>query len=398
MRRFDSSRPRALNAAVHFDAEELIATARADTGLEDFGGESFREGLEVLCRSLSGEARLTPAGGPRAREYLLRLLGNRLQIEQWWRTHPELEAEEVRAPIFVLGLPRTGTTALSALLARDPDTRSLRTWESGAPVPPPETATEHSDPRIAATQAGMDAMHAEFPLMRIMYDAEATSPSECQDLLGMEFRAQHFAGSYRVPGFAAWQLDCDMVPAYRYHRRTLQMLQSRCPPRRWHLKTPVHMLSLDALVEIYPDARFVMTHRDPAKVLGSVCSLIRLVSSMACEGIDPVELGREQVELWAEALRRAIDFRERAGEARFADLPFREQLADPIAAVQRAYSRLGIPFTDAAREQMQAWASEHRRGRLGEHRYDLAEFGLDPDRIRERYAFYMQRFDVEPGV
>jgi len=372
----------------------LMERACERTGLEDFGGDGFREGLEVLCRALEQEAELHDTGREVAAQHLLRLLANRLRIEAWLAAHPEIEEQAVPEPIFVLGLPRTGTTALSALLARDPDTRSVRTWESSDPIPPPEAATQHDDPRIARTEAGLAAMHEAFPEAKKMHDAEATGPTECQDLLGLEFKAQHFAGQYHVPSYESWLLGCDMVPAYRTHRRVLQLLQWHCPPTRWHLKTPVHMLSLPELVTVYPDARFVMTHRDPARVLGSVCSLIQLMYRIASDWNDAKALGREQLELWAKAMERAMAFRDAQPAQRFVDLPFREQLADPVAAVERCYADLGLPMTPEARRRMDAWAAEHRRGRHGEHRYRLSDFGLEPDAVRARFAAYMERFDV----
>lgn len=374
--------------------EELIEAARRQSGLADFGGDSFREGLGVFADSLNHEARLTAAGHAMARGQIVKLLGNRLQITDWYRRHPEIDAQPVPAPIFVLGLPRSGTTALSSLLARDPDTRSIRTWESGSPCPPPESATEHTDPRIAKTEAGMAAMDQVLPEMRMLYDASPTGPAECQDLLGMDFKAQHVTGQFWVPGFAAWQRECDMRSAYHMHRKTLKLLQWRCPPNRWHLKTPVHMLSLEALLESYPDARFIMTHRDPSKVLGSVCSLIAKLRTLTSERREPLAVGEEQLELWAEALARAIRFREKLGEERFADIHFREQLGDPIAAVERAYRKLRIPFTTAARERMREWAEAHRRGRLGVHEYRLEDYGLAAAQVRDRFAFYTSRFEV----
>lgn len=375
-------------------SSELLDTARSQTGLEDFGSGSFREGLEVLVEALGSEARLSEAGQQIARAQLGQLLATRLEIEACCRRHPEIEAESVGAPIVILGLPRTGTTALSYLLACDPDTRALRFWESQQPVPPPESTTEHSDPRITATQAMFDAMHGAYPELVAMYFATATSPTECQDLLGREFRAHHFSGQYWVPSYTRWMLGCDMEPAFRYHARQLRLLQWRCPPTRWLLKTPVHLFALDGLDRVYPDARFVMTHRDPARVLGSVCSLIALMYRMASEHLDPEALGRAQVDYWAEGLRRAIDFRRRAGEERFTDLYFQELEERPIESIERAYRKLGIPFTDAARSRMAAFAGENPRGKHGEHRYRLEDFDLETGAVRERLAFYLDRFGV----
>lgn len=377
------------------DATELIETAMAETGLEDFGGDSFREGLGVLVTALATEGHLSEAGRHAARSHLLRLLTNRLRIEEWYRRHPEIELQRTPEPMIVLGLPRTGTTALSARLARDPHTRSLRGWESIAPTPPPEAATQDSDPRIERARAEQEAMHAAFPDLKKMYDAAPTDPTECQDLLGMSFEAYHFTGQYWVPSYGTWLLARDMTASYRYHQRTLKLLQWRCPPNRWHLKTPVHMLALDALESVYPDARFIMTHRDPATVLGSVCALIQVTRSMASDWRDPHRIGREQLDLWTLALGRAMAFRERAGEQRFADVFFAEQLADPVGVVERAYEKLRIPFTQQARERMAAWAETHPRGRHGSYAYRLADYGLSAERVRDRFRLYIERFALE---
>jgi hypothetical protein len=372
--------------------DALIASARAQAGLEDFGGD-FREGLGRLCDALETEAELSALGRQIARGQLLRLLVNRLEIEDVYRRHPEID-DEVPDPVFMIGLPRTGTTALAALLSHDPQHRSLLSWEAGKPVPPPEAATRTTDPRIAATQAGIDAMHSLRPEIRAMYDATATGSTECQDLLGMEFRTQHFCGQYWVPSYATWQRDCDMDPAYRYHRRVLKLLQWHCPPSRWHLHSPVHMLSLDALLQTYPHARFLMTHRDPAKVLGSVCSLVSAMFSLASDRREPEAVGAAQLDNWSEALARAIRFRERIGEDRFADVTFADLVDDPVSAVERAYARLGLPFSTAARAGMTEWACAHPRGRHGVHRYRLEDFGLDVTKVRERFAFYTDRFGL----
>jgi hypothetical protein len=189
---------------VTLDADELEAAACEQAGLTDFGDGHHREGLERLVASMNDEADLTDAGEIMQRMRLGAHLVSRLQVEDTYREHPEIEAQEVEGPVFVIGLPRTGTTALSQLVAADPQFRSLRLWESGAPVPPPEAATEHTDPRIAATEAGLAMMNEAFPLMQTMYHSEATTASECQDLMGMSFRTVHFDGSARVPSYMAW--------------------------------------------------------------------------------------------------------------------------------------------------------------------------------------------------
>ena len=376
------------------DAEELEAEAKAQTGLDDFGDGEHREGLERLVRSFNTEADLTETGELMQRIRLVSLLSSRLQIEETYRAHPSIDAEEVGGPVFVIGLPRTGTTALSQLVAADPQFRSLRLWESSSPCPPPESATEHFDPRIAQTEAGLAMMYEMFPLMRSMHHEEARSATECQDLLGMSFRTVHFDGFGRVPSYLSWVTGCDMRGTYRYHRRALRLLQWRCPPRLWHLKTPVHMFSLDALLDAYPDAKFLWSHRDPTKVLGSVCSLIHYTRSWGSDRDDAMELGPEELERWWLAVSRAMDFRARVGDDRFADVAFGDLQVDPVGALGAAYERIGLPFRDASRQAVTGWAESHEPGSHGHHTYDLADFGLEPEQVRRTFGPYLERFDL----
>ena len=377
------------------DVEQIEDEARTRTGLDDTGGDHYREGLERLVASMNEEGTLTELGEAMMLLRLSTLLAARLGVEETYRQHPEIDDEVIGGPVLVLGLPRTGTTALSQLVAADPRFRSLRTWESAAPVPPPETATEHTDPRIAATEQGIAMMNDAFPLMRTMHHAEATTATECQDLLGMSFRTAHFDGFARVPSYMAWVVDTDMRETYRYHRRVLRLLQWHCPPTLWHLKTPVHMLSLDALVESYPNARFLWSHRDPTEVLGSVCSLIHYTRSWSSDRDDSVELGAEQVDRWWMAVERAMEFRQRVGEDRFADISFRDLQSDPVGALAGGLEQLGLPFDRHSRTAVEAWAGSHEPGMHGTHTYELSDFGLDPGQIRDRFAPYYAAFGIK---
>ena len=325
------------------DVDRIEDEARSRTGLEDTGGDHYREGLERLVSSMNAEGSLTELGEAMMQLRLSTLLAARLGVEETYRRHPQIDDEVIGGPVFVIGLPRTGTTALSQLVAADPQFRSLRTWESAAPVPPPETATEHTDPRIAATEEGLALMDEAFPLMRTMHHVEATTATECQDLMGMSFRTAHFDGFARVPSYMAWIVNTDMGETYRYHRRVLRLLQWHCPPTLWHLKTPVHMLSLDALVAAYPNARFLWSHRDPVEVLGSVCSLIHYTRSWSSDRDDSVELGAEQLERWWVAVERAMEFRERTGDDRFVDVSFADLQTDPVQCLAGSAGAVRYP-------------------------------------------------------
>ena len=377
-----------------FDADEVEEGARAATGLEDFGSPYYREGLERIVEALNSEADLNDLGRIIQHATISNALIQRLKIEATYAQHPEIDNEVIDGPVFVIGLPRTGTTALSQLVAADPQFRSLRMWESQAPTPPPEAATQHSDPRIAQAEAGLKMLDDMFPLMKTLYNSEPTAPTECQDLMGMSFRTFHFDGAVRAPRYLAWLMHCDMRETYTFHRRVLKLLQWHCPPVLWHLKTPVHMFALDALVEAYPNAKFLWSHRDPAKVMASVCSLIQYVRSWSSDRNDAEELGAEQIDSWVEGVRRAMDFRTRRGDGRFADVSFADLQTDPVRTLQNSYESLGLTFTDATLHSVTRWAQGHRPGSHGSHEYDLADYGLTPEGVRERFADYLAAYDA----
>jgi hypothetical protein len=377
------------------DVDRIEVDARTQSGLDDTGGDHYREGLERLVASMNDEGGLTAIGETMQHARLTALLTTRLAVEGTYRLHPEIGVEEIEGPVFVIGLPRTGTTALSQLVTADPQFRSLRLWESGSPVPPPEKDSEHTDPRIAIAEGNLALMDEAFPLMRTMHHTEATTATECQDLMGMSFRTAHFDGFARVPSYMEWVIDTDMRETYCYHRRVLRLLQWHCPPNLWHLKTPVHMFALDALVEAYPKARFLWSHRDPTKVLGSVCSLIHYTRSWSSDRDDSVELGTEELDRWWVAVERAMEFRERVGDDRFADVSFSELQTDPLAALEKGLTRIGLSFDERSRASVAAWAGTHEPGSHGTHSYQLSDFGLEPGQIRERFAPYLAAFDIE---
>jgi hypothetical protein len=374
--------------------DQLVETAVARAGSDDFGGDTWREGLDVLVSSLTTESALNELGESVMVDQIVGLLVNRLEVEQWFARHPEISEQEIVAPLFGLGLPRTGSTALSFLLASDTARRSLRTWEASKPCPPPETATEHTDPRIAEAQVGIDITNEMFPGFVGMLPTSATGPQECILLMALDFRSQVFEGMASIPTYSSWLMSCDMEPAYRYHRRVLQLLQWRCPPERWWLKTPAHMHSIDALNVVYPDARFVMTHRDVGKVLPSVCAVFEALSNVLTTKLDPVAIGTHNADLWSYSLQKLIAFRDSGNEERFFDVSFAEVQQDPMAAVAMLYSELGDELSDDARRRMQEWWAESSKERSGPHTYKAETFGLDPAKIREQFAFYTDRFDV----
>jgi hypothetical protein len=294
-------------------------------------------------------------------------------------------------------MPRTGSTALSFLLACDRSRRSLRTWEADSPCPPPESSTEHSDPRIAASAAAIEMTSQLFRDFVGMLPSSPTGPQECILITALEFNSQVFEGYALVPSYTEWLLSCDMVPAYRYHQRILKLLQWRCPPNRWWLKSPAHMASIDALDVVYPDARFIMTHRNLAEVMPSLCALKHALGGPVLASQDPIALGQHELALWAEQLRRTVEFRDAGREDRFFDVSFADLQREPMQAMEILYAQLGDELTEDTRQRMAQWwaasAADRRRG----PRPDLAIFGLDVEEINRRFAFYHDRFGISPG-
>jgi hypothetical protein len=380
-----------VTAATHLG--RLVEAACERTGLSDFGADTWREGLGVLLDAAATDAHLNELGRTVLADQVVGLLANRLQVEHWHRAHPDIGEEPVAPPLFGLGLPRTGSTALSFLLAQDPARRSLRTWEAQQPCPPPEAATQDSDPRIAAAQAGIDLQREMFPDFVGMLPSSATGPQECLLLLAMDFRSMLFAGMFRVPGYIQWLFDrADMTPAYRFHRRVLQLLQWRCPPKSWWLKTPSHMHAIRELDAVYPGARFVMTHRDVAEVIPSLVALMSALSGPLTDRPDPRWLARHVTDVWDEALHRLLAFRDAGNDHRFFDVGFAEMRDDPMPAIRRLYAWLGEELRDEAARRMRAWWAANARERHGTRPVRAEDFGIDAGALRERFAFYNDRF------
>ena len=382
-----------MTAAMPFELETLLAQARERTGLSDFGDVSFRDGLDRLVDGLEAEAGLSPLGHMAAEAMLVGQLANRLRIEDWWRRHPELTSERIERPLFIVGMSRSGTTALSHLLACDPANRSLLHWEAADSVPPPEAATYHSDPRFEAAQKSADALAGLNPGFRAIHYDPPDMPVECLVSMAQHYVSLHFPSMYFVPRYARWVLGHDHGPVYRWHRRLLQLLQSK-KPGRWQLKSPHHAISLPALVAAFPGARIVLTHRDPAVCVASTASLVRSLSSSFSEARHEREVGA----LWTDLLSAMGEGIERFAASGYAQpvvhVPYAELTADPVGCVRRIYREVGEELSPAAEAAMRKHTGEHVQHRYGRHVYDPADFGLERGALDERFARYRERFDV----
>ncbi|HMJ51860.1 MAG TPA: sulfotransferase [Polyangiaceae bacterium] len=378
------------------DEASLLEAARRRTGLSDFGPERFREGLRVLLRSLEEDAALNAMGRIVARAQVVHALAVRQRLVDHRRRHPGLAEIRIARPLFVLGLPRTGTTILYGIIAQDPAHRSPASWELADPLPPPDRATYDTDRRIARTEADFDQFRKLVPNIDSIHPMGAKLPQECVVIMAYDFHSLQYELCFNAVSYQAWYLAQDLRPTYSFHREVLQLLSSRAPAERWVLKSPQHLASLDALLAEYPDALIVQTHRDPVKVLPSVSSLHYALRAATTDALAPRALGEEQSRLWSQSLSRATAARERLPQhaAQFVDVQFQEILKDPLAVVRRIYRHFDLPLTDEAERRMKTFIAAHPRDKHGAHHYTAAMFGLDAKRIQQQFADYYTRFDV----
>lgn len=377
------------------NADAAVAAACRLTGLEDFGGNAYREGLEVLVDAIAAEARLTPRGGANIAGQIVHSMANRLRVVAWTAEHPEAQGQAVARPVFVLGLARTGTTLLLNLLRQDPANRCLLRWEARRSVPPPDAARPEDDPRLAAARDQDRQLHLAAPDLRAIHYEHPDGPTECLAVLGQDFRSMGWGVMANVPTYADWLLSCDHSSAYAYHRRELQLLQWRAPGR-WVLKSPQHCLGLEALTAVYPDARFVMTHRDPLTAVASVCSLVTTFARLFSDADHRADIARIWPRLAAAAVSRVSEFRDRHGDGAFHDILYADLVADPVATVRELYAFLGEDLTTQAEMAMADYAALHTQGRYGTHTYSPEDLGLDRRSLAGTFADYRHRYRVPP--
>ncbi len=374
--------------------DQIIAAASARTGLTDIGDRSVLEGLERLLRSYASEARFTERGAQMAHDDLVAYMATRMQIEDWLARHPELLEAPVEKPLFVFGLPRTGTTLAINLLAADPARRSFLRWEIYEPIPPARPEELHAGRRYAEQQAKCEMALQYMPQIAAIHMEFADSPTECQFLMTTSFCAQVYEAQADIPSYRHWFLhEADYLPAFRFHKRTLQALQHHAKGQ-WTLKNPWHPLFLDALTEVYPDARLVMTHRDPAEVVGSCCSLIKYVRQIYSDDVDLKGIGESFMDTFRVMIDRTRAFKAKHGAGAIHDVQYADTVRDPIGTVRKIYDAVGDAFTPAAEQAMQGYMADNPKGKHGKHAYDLAEYGLSKDEVHERFRDYIEDYDI----
>lgn len=383
-------------AAPPLTPDALIAAACEQTGIDDFGSDSFREGLEVYCEAVSAEAQLSAFGVEAVRGNVCGALVNRLRVVDWAKQHPEVADERINAPIVVVGMFRAGTTFFSYLLDKDPNNRALLRWEASDSVPPPDAAHLRDDPRVERARASTALLDQINPRIKVVHNEEPDGPTECISVMSQDFKSLFWEALTNVPSYSSWLLGTDHRSAYEYHRTVLQLLQSGGARGRWTLKSPHHAIALDPLTAVYPDARLVLLHRDPTVLVASVCSLIRTLSGTFTDADHTRYIAEHWPNVLEESIRRVDAFRAANPQQRIVDVHYRDLVTDPVETIQRLYASFGEELSPEASDAMRAHVAARPKGKFGVHRYSLDEFGLDAGELRERFAHYVERYDIPP--
>jgi len=369
--------------------EDLHASATKVVGLDDFGDDDYREGLGVLLESYHREAELTPFGNKINRAFLRGALIARLLSENAWQRHPEHADVTIERPIFVTGLPRSGTTAVHRLLEADPAHQGLEMWLTEMPQPRPPRESWADNPVYQRIEEGFARHHVEHPEFMGMHHISADQVEECWQLLRQSAMSVSYECLAYLPGYSRWLVGRDWTPAYARHKRNLQLIGLPDAGKRWVLKNPSHLFALDAIMAVYPDALIVQMHRDPSTIIASVCSLNEKASEGWSEKFRGPVVGETQLDLWARGAERFLADRARYDQAQFADVHYDDFVADPVATIAGIYQRFGLPFTAEAEAAMRALHAESTTGAARpSHRYTLADYGLTAEQVDERFQQY----------
>ncbi|MUL38133.1 sulfotransferase family protein [Gloeocapsopsis dulcis] len=380
---------------VDLSEASLLTAASSKTGLSNWGDESFRLPLRTLLESLEKDAALNLFGRYFMRKLCIQLLSNRLRIQEDLKHYPEILQVPIARPLFILGMPRSGTTLLHNLLAQDPASRWLHLWEMASPSPPPEYHNRNSDPRIQRVEKFVKRYNTLAPQLTTVHNLNPKGPEECNPLFEHEFTSPIFEIRANVKCYAEWLETYDLVRAYQFYRQQLQLLAWHYPPdSHWVFKAPAHIFYLDALIKVFPDACIVQTHRDPLKVLPSICSLTAIVRGIYSDRIEPKTLGKYWSDRIAKALVREMQVRDSEQSSRFYDVHYHTLVQDPIGIVRQIYAYFGYEFHPQMAENIKTWLAQNPQHKHGVHRYSLEQFGLDPEKVNAQFAKYCEKFNV----
>ncbi|MET0370666.1 MAG: sulfotransferase [Sphingobium sp.] len=392
------------DAIGYLDADEIVERANQKAGVPDPRPDRFRGNLDMLVNAVNDEAKLSVAGAKVCTDIHVNAYRNRIQVDYWTGQYPEMADEAIKDPIFLVGLPRSGTTYFQYLFDQDPSVRMLRTWEGKQPCPPPGLDPASVDRRreeMATAAHGLAVVpftnEEDARKYKAMHLTDLDGPQECVGIMDQTFGNIGVLWRHEAPRFMDHLLDdIDLDECYRYHRQLLQLLQFGTAPRTWALKWPCHLLALDSLKLTYPDSRLICTHRDPVRALASNCSLGYLLRKGTSDNVDPHAVGRDIHRLTSIFIQNQLAFDDRTAGTPQAliHVDYYRLVNEPEAAMVEVFDKLDREFTPEARRGVSNWRAENPQGKRGRHEYVLEDFGLDPDEIAEEYAEYTTRFGV----
>jgi len=383
--------------SISLTEDTVLAAARQRTGLFDFGPDDFRERLRVWLQSADEDRELNPLGRATVYGNCVRVLSNRLRFTALLKRHPEIDGVEIRRPIIIAGLPRSGTTHLVNLISADTRLRSLPYWESLEPFPGPEDIADSDgvDPRLRRCREIYERGDRLLPLLRAMHHMTPEHVHEEIEVQELDFSTYNLEWYARVPRWRDYYLSHDQRPHYAYLKRVLKALQWLRGPNRWVLKSPQHLEQLVPLYQTFPDATIVLTHRDPVDVVQSAITMLAYGARLRRTRVDTADIAEYWVDRIERLLRACVRDRDRLPAARSLDVLFHEFMADDVAMVERIYRLAGLPMTAKARARVDRIMQANPRGKYGRVVYDLCgDFGINPSALRNRFEFYLQRFNV----
>lgn len=383
-------------AATAFNPADLLARAEAQAGAADTEHALIAGNFHALIEAINRDANLNETGRELTEELLVSLLSHRIEAQQWVARHPEILDEKIVDPVFLTGLPRSGTTYFQYLFDRDDRFRLIRTWEANHPSPPPSADPASVQARIADRVAADRRTHGLVENYDAIHLTDPTGSEECHSYLSHSFGAVGFHNFLNVPGFFDHVMaQPDLELTYRIHKRQLQLLQWGAPQPRWALKYPNHVVAMDSIVAVYPDARFVMTHRDPVQVLASISKLTQTFRDPRMEGgSDPHMVGRQMFDYIGRHVDRIMAFTGGPEARRVIHVDYYRLLDEPMAEIERVHDALGIGTPDQVRAAVTRWRAENPKGKRGSNPYALVDYGLDQDEVEERFAPYRERFGI----
>lgn len=374
--------------------QALLSAASQQSGLSDFGNADFLLAFRLLIESYETEVRLHPIGRMLVQQELVRMLLNRLQIQETFKQYPDILEKPIHRPLVIIGLPRTGTTLLFNLLAQDPDARVPFIWELLWPAPLPEENEGHRDKRMERARTRLQMLHRMVPEMVAIHAMTETSPEECHFLFQNAFASSSLGVFTHSKTYLNWLANHDMIPEYSYYKQQLQLLQWQSSRNYWILKSPFHLFYLDALLTVFPDARIIQLHRDPEKVIASNCSLMDQTRKLYTADRKASETGEICVSLLATAANSVTRVRKSRQAEQFLDVFYPDLILDPLKTARRIYDHFGLVISEPMAINMERWLKKNPQNKNGVHRYSLHEFGLNEESVHRRFQDYKEHFKI----